>query len=341
MSKRWKTLVVLLALGMVLAGCAGSGDAGSVETASVGMDSGGDTAPLPVEAGEGDEAAPEEAAGTDASAPVTEPQSVDRKVIRTGDMSIRASDTRSAMDEITRLVEASGGYVASSTVNPAGDGEQPMISVTVRVPAGELGGALSAIRDLADEVVSESIQSQDVTEEYTDIESRLRNLTALETELVALLAEVRQQPDADPQKLLQVFDEVSRVRGEIEVLEGRRRLLDDRAALSTITITITAPPVEEPIVEEGWQPLLTIRRATGDLVDTLQTFGDAGLWLLIYALPVLLILALPVWLLVRIVSRRSKSTVPPPPPPATPVPATTAPPATTSGAGSDSPADER
>jgi hypothetical protein len=214
------------------------------------------------------------------------------------------------MDEITTLVDEAGGYVASSQVNPTGEDRQPSITITIRVPADGLNSALSAIRGMADEVLSESIQSQDVTEEYVDIESRLRNLNALETELLALLAEVREQPDADPQKLLTVYDEVSRVRGEIEVLEGRRRLLDNQASLSTLTVSIEPTPISEPIVEEGWRPLVTARQALGDLVEALQSLGDAAIWFAIFALPVLLLVGLPVYVVVRILRGRSIRSAP-------------------------------
>ena len=262
----------------------------------------------------------EEVADGDVTAQLTDAAVTDRKVIRTGQMTVQADDTRALMDDITALVDSSGGYVSSTQVSPTGEDRQPAINITIRVPAGELDTALASIRAMAAEVISESIQSQDVTEEYVDIESRLRNLTALETELVALLREVREQPDADPQKLLSVFNEVSRVRGEIEVLEGRRRLLDNQASLSTITIAITPTPSAEPIVEEGWQPLVTARQAFRDLVDSLQSLGDAAIWFVVFALPVLLILATPVvlfvWFLRRLSRRRAAKTVVPRPSPA-------------------------
>lgn len=313
--KKARWFGTLVAVAMIVAAC-GSGDSGTVDAEFeqlAGEESqaeGGDGFGVDDRAlaeGEGD--ATEGSAGD-----ITDVAVTDRKVIRTGQITVEADDTRALMNEITDLVNASGGYVSASQVSPTGEDRQPAITITIRVPADDLDDALASIRSLAHEVVSESIQSQDVTEEYVDIESRLRNLEALETELLALLNEVRQQPDADPQKLLSVFTEVSRVRGEIEVLEGRRRLLDNQASLSTITVTIEPTPSSEPIVEEGWQPLLTVRGALGDLVDALQSLGDAAIWFGFFALPVLLVLAIPVvaliWILRRVTRRRVAVTNP-------------------------------
>lgn len=307
--KRTRWAAAILALMLVLTACGGddSGESSAEFERMAGDEVTADGL------GGAQPAAEDEAVDGDVTAQVTDVAVTDRKVIRTGQMTLQADDTRALMDDITALVDSSGGYVSSTQVSPTGEDRQPAINITIRVPAGELDTALASIRAMAAEVISESIQSQDVTEEYVDIESRLRNLTALETELVALLREVREQPDADPQKLLSVFNEVSRVRGEIEVLEGRRRLLDNQASLSTITIAITPTPSAEPIVEEGWQPLVTARQALRDLVDSLQSLGDAAIWFVVFALPVLLILATPVvlfvWFLRRLSRRRAAKTV--------------------------------
>ncbi len=292
---RW--VAALLASMMILGACGGD-DAADTES----FDAGG-TEETAVDSG-GEAAAPDAFGVTDAA--LTNQTVVDRKVIRTGQMEIQVTDTREAMDEITRLVDRSGGYVSSSEVTPSGAEEQPYVTLTIRIPAGDLDTALAAIRELSERVAYESIQSQDVTEEYVDIEARLRNLTALETELVALLAEVRAQADADPQKILTVFNEVSRVRGEIEVLEGRRRLIDNQASLSTVTVTISPSPSSTPIVDEGWAPLVTVRNAAGDLIEALQTIANAGIWLVVFALPVLALLALPIWVGLRLLKRVSR-----------------------------------
>ncbi|MDP9495741.1 MAG: DUF4349 domain-containing protein, partial [Actinomycetota bacterium] len=114
-------------------------------------------------------------------------------------------------------------------------------------------------------------------------------LEALEVELVALLAEVRQQPEADPTKLLQVFNEVSRVRGEIEQLQGQLNYLNDVVSLATVSIYLAPTPAAVPIVEETWAPLQVARDSLRNLVSGLQEIAELGINFALYVLPLLLV----------------------------------------------------
>lgn len=219
-----------------------------------------------------------------------------RKVIRRAGISIEAEDTRAVYAAIQRLVDEAQGFVESATVADPETGEdQPRIDVVIRIPADDLASTLDGIAALGTRVVSETQSGQDVTEEYVDIEARISNLTLLENELRALLEDVRQQPEADPAELLQVFNEISRVRGEIEQLEGRRQVLDDLTSLATVHVTVTPTPEVTPVVAEGWAPLAAARSALQDLVTALQVAGDLAITLALYVLPLtVLVLGLPV-----------------------------------------------
>ncbi|MGH8928033.1 MAG: DUF4349 domain-containing protein, partial [Acidimicrobiia bacterium] len=195
--------------------------------------------------------------GETATPPTGVPAVADRKVIYDGRMELEALDTRAAFDRIVALVQDSGGYLAATTIADTNqEDEQPVISLTLRLPADRLTATLAEIRSIADRVVTESLQSQDVTDQFVDIEAQLRNLNALETELLALLAELRDNNDADPAKLLQVFDQIRATRGEIERLEGQRQMLTNLVSLATLQIAITPSPAVAPIVpaDPAWEP---------------------------------------------------------------------------------------
>ncbi len=159
----------------------------------------------------------------------------------------------------------------------------------LRLPADKLTATLSQIRAVADRVVTESLQSQDVTDEFVDIEAQLRNLKALETELLALLAELRDNNNADPSKLLQVFDQIRATRGEIEQLEGRRQMLENLVSLATLQIGISPLPAAAPIVpnDPAWEPAAQAKAALRDLVEALQGLGDGLIRVGLYVLPIL------------------------------------------------------
>jgi hypothetical protein len=215
----------------------------------------------------------------------------DRKVIRNADLQLEADDTRAALDRIVTLVEAAGGFVADAVVHPVEDPEdQPTASMTLRIPSAELTRVMNEIKDSVQKVVSESQSADDVTEEFIDLEARLTNLEALEVELRALLTEVRQQPDADPDKLLRVFNEVAAVRGQIEQIQGQLDYLANVVDLATLSIGLTPTPAVVPIVEDTWEPVTVARDALRSLVAGLQGVADWAISFALYTLPMLLIL---------------------------------------------------
>ena len=149
-------------------------------------------------------------------------------MIYNANLSIAVQDPVSAMEAIIKMAENSGGFVVYSNVYQSSTdrGQFPTASLTVRVPAGQLDSIMAAIKDLTpkpeDDVLSENVSGQDVTAEFTDLESRLRNLEAAEAQLVDLM-EMAQ--DADD--VLAIFDELTYYRGEIEVVKGRMKYLSE------------------------------------------------------------------------------------------------------------------
>jgi uncharacterized protein DUF4349 len=237
------------------------------------------------------------------------PSLSDRKVIYDGQMQLEASDTRAAFDRIVALVQGSGGFIAATQIGDTGErDEQPTISITLRLPADNLTATLSEIRAVANRVVTESLQSQDVTDEFVDIEAQLRNLKALETELLALLAELRDNNDADPGKLLQVFDQIRATRGEIEQLEGRRQMLENLVSMATLQIGISPLPAAAPIVptDPAWEPAVQAKAALRDLVEALQGLGGGLIRIGLYTLPILVVVLGPLFLVGWFVWKRLK-----------------------------------
>lgn len=223
----------------------------------------------------------------------------DRMIIQHAEISMVIKDTEATATAIRNLALAGGGYVSSS--NLFRDGEQLRGTLTVRVPGQALATFLDQIKAMAVRVVRDNLSGEDVTQEYTDLSSRQRNLEATETELLALLTEVRQKPNAKASDILEVYDKITQIRGEIEQIKGRMQYLSNLTALATIQIELIPDALSKPVVEEGWQPLATLRDAAGRLVKTLQSLIEALIWLIIYVLPVLILIALPFVLLILII----------------------------------------
>ena len=214
-----------------------------------------------------------------------------RMIVRHVDLSLVVQDTMAAMSAIEQAAQAAGGYITES--NAYRVNEQMRASLTLRVPADKLDQVLQRLRDMAVRVDSERMSTEDVTEEYVDIESRLRNLEATEQELRALLKEVRERPNATAEDILDVHKRLTEVRGEIERLKGRQQYLANQVKLATITVQLVPDELARPIVEPGWRPSRTLHSAFRALVNALKRLADIAIWLVVFVLPILVLIVIP------------------------------------------------
>lgn len=304
-------IAATLAGALVLGACAGGADSDEASSepgaapAQGGVDGGADG-----EFGVGEEAAAEgddSVVGTGSSAdrPGFSAAGQDisiqalRKVIRDANISIVVEDTNRAFDQIRQLAVRSGGYVASADLSQVDgrDDDEPQLfgTVVLRVPSSGLDDVLGQLERLAVKVTSKSLSSDDVTEEYVDLEARLTNLRALEAELQELLAEVRQAGDPDPEDLFVVFERIRQVRDEIERIQGRLRMLDELIDLSTVTVHLapSSDPSVLTAIRSPWDPGRIVAEATAALLATAQGIANVVIWLGIFVLPVVAILAFP------------------------------------------------
>jgi hypothetical protein len=230
----------------------------------------------------------------------------ERMIIRTAEVSMVVADTEPALKSITALVVAAGGYVADSKAWR--ENEQLRARVSVRIPAEQLDATLEAIKKLAVRVERENVGGKDVTEEFSDLNAQLVNLEATETELRELLTEVRQKTQK-AEDVLQVYQELTKVRGEIEQIKGRMQFLSNQTALATANLDLIPDVLAKPVVEPGWRPLETLRNAGRALVNALKGLVDVMIWLAVYLLPLLIVIAIPIVgfvLLIRWLVRRRK-----------------------------------
>jgi hypothetical protein len=230
-----------------------------------------------------------------------------RLVIKNGDMTIVVADPSQSMNEIAQMAESMGGFVVTANLfqrQSEGGVEIPQASITIRVPAEQFDNALSNIRILSDRTpISENINSQDVTREYTDLQSRLRNLEATEAQLVEIMDDARQTED-----VLSVYNELVRIREQIEVIKGQIQYYEQSAALSSISVELLANEAVQPLTIGSWQPGGVAKVAIQTLINTLKFLVNAAIWIVLYVFPVLLVIflmfILPVYLLWRVWRRR-------------------------------------
>ena len=174
--------------------------------------------------------------GVDGAGIEAEPVSYsqNRIIVHTARMSLVVEDVGDGVDRITSIAAELGGWMVSSDRTSRHTG-----SVAIRVPAGSLDEALSRIEDAGLEVESQSVTSQDVTDEYIDVESRLVSLRATRERLLSFLEQAEDVEDA-----LMVERELSGLEERIEGMQGRLNYLSQTSAFSLIEVSMRVSPVE-------------------------------------------------------------------------------------------------
>lgn len=230
-----------------------------------------------------------------------------RKVIYNAGMVLVVRDTEAAARQVSELATSLGGYVADMN-GYRGSDNILRYTITLRVPAEQFEAARAALRGLAVRVENETLNTNDVTDQYYDLEARLRVLRATENELLDLLRETRER-GGKVEDIMAIYRELTSVQGQIESLQGQLNRLEKLVALSTITVELRPYELVVPVTTEEWTPLQTVRESFGTLVQVLRGLADLLIRLVIIVVPVLLILAVPVilvLLVLRAVIRRRK-----------------------------------
>lgn len=233
-----------------------------------------------------------------------ETQSWDRMIIRIATLQLRVKDVAASMDSIRSVVGGHAGYVTGSESRQEGD--YTVGTMTVQVPAAQFDGAMSQLRTLGIKVLNESVSSSDVTEEFTDLNSQLRNLRATESRILELMNRAEAIGD-----ILSLDRELRGIQGEIERIQGRVNYLGKRAEMSTITVSlypeaITVEPA--PQVAEAWDP---VRIAGEAWESSLQLLANVGT--LVITVVVYLWWLLPLGMLAALFLRRARRAMPPTP----------------------------
>jgi len=181
-------------------------------------------------------------------------------------------DVVGARDEIAGLAVRLGGYVVSSQIS--GEDEGMRGSISIRVPDEKFEQVMVELRGLAERVKSESTNSRDVTEEYIDLEARLKNAEATESQYLALLDKAEAVED-----ILRIYDSLSRVRREIEQIKGQMTYLERTSSMSLITAQLRPAASDRALVPVGWSALETLKSAIRGIVTIGQALVNVVIWL--------------------------------------------------------------
>ncbi len=174
-------------------------------------------------------------------------------------------------------------------------------TIVFKIPSEKFDDFVNYIKEIGS-ITYQSIQSTDITEEYYDIKSRLKNLKATEERLLSILSKA-----SNVTEILQVEAELSRVRGDIESFEGQIKLYDNLVGFSTITLSIYGPSSIPMVEEEGFDK--KAGNVFSESLEALAKFGEGIVYVLIAIvpwLPVILVNAGIIILIIVLVKRSIK-----------------------------------
>lgn len=243
---------------------------------------------------------------------------VERKIIRDADINLEVASPAEGQRKLASIAEAHGGFVVTSEsklqYNDSRDSQPTeVVTVQLRVPATHFDVALAEIRAVGTRVRAEKQSGKDVTEEFIDLDARLRTQRALEAQFLEIMKRAEKVSDA-----LEVHTQLAAVRTEIERVEGRRRFLENQAALSTINATLQPPASLVSVDTRGF--FYGLKSAFGDGIDIAAAIVLGIIRFGIALLPVMLLVVLPLvflWRLIRARLRRRRTNAPAPPAPQT------------------------
>jgi len=208
-------------------------------------------------------------------------QPLDRMIIRTGQLAVEVTDIEGALAQVRLIAQQGGGFVSASNtrVEKVNDQDRTVADLTIQVRSETADSTLSALRALG-KVTSENSGSQDVTEEYVDLDSNLRNLQASESAILKLMDKATRIED-----IVSLQRELTSIRGQIERIQGRKRFLERRSDMATISVSLRLPAVEgaRPLIggawdpaavaQRGWQASLALLRGAAEVVIVVLAFS--------------------------------------------------------------------
>jgi hypothetical protein len=208
--------------------------------------------------------------------------SVERMVIRNGYLTLVVDDVSIALSNITALAAANGGFVVNSNIQE--DQNRLYGNISFRVDAKQFNDTIQALRNMAVDVKSESTTGEDVTEQYTDLNSQLRNLEASEAQLLDLMKRA-----GTVDEILNVQRELTNTRGQIEQIKGRIQYLERTSDMALIDVNLQKT---KPIGGTAWSALETLKSAARGLVTFGKVLADVLIWVAIFS---------PIWIIILVV----------------------------------------
>lgn len=216
-------------------------------------------------------------------------QQTEKKVIKDGNLNLKVDNADEAVKEISEIAKKNKGEVFTSSFYQTKNNVKSGV-ITIKVPVASFEKTFAEVKSVASLVIRESISGQDVTEQYVDLQAQLKNRQAEEQSYIKILDRAQKISD-----VLEVTQQLSRVRGDIEQLQGRMKYLESQTDMSTISANLTED--ENVTVVDSWRPWQIVKESFNLLIKGLQGFIDIIIRLIIVIIPIVAVFLI-VWVII-------------------------------------------
>lgn len=217
------------------------------------------------------------------AAPTTQ---TNRIVVEETSMSLVVLKVKEMADKIAELAKTNGGYMVSTNISQPE--EAPFATVVVRIPAEKVKTTIEEYRKLSIKVTSENVIGTDVTDQYIDLEARLKTLETTKSKFQDIMVRATQIQD-----ILTVQQNLINIQDQIDALKGRQKYLEQTAALSKVTIYLSSDELALPYApSEAFRPAVIFKLAVRALNGTLRGLAEKLIWFVVFGviwIPLLII----------------------------------------------------
>lgn len=219
-----------------------------------------------------------------------------RMIIKTGSLSIEVEKFDESETKITGIVKGYNGFIANSKSSSNSSGNKSG-TITVKVPADKFDALVFEVGKIG-KVMNQNIQANDVTEEYVDLEARLKTQKELEQRLVKLLNEKASKLT----EVIEVEEKLASVRQKIESIEGKMKLLKSQSDFSTLSISVYEPSMINTSSGGGFFYELgqAIKKGLSGFTNVLAV----SITLLIAVIPIVVFVLIIVWIIRKILRKK-------------------------------------
>jgi hypothetical protein len=210
--------------------------------------------------------------------------------------SVLVKNVTATITELDKEVQSVGGYFLNTNISRPNQGEDA--NITMRVPVEKVSEIKNFLRQNSVKVVSENITSDDITDQYVDIQSRIETLNQMKQRVQAILDEAKTVDE-----MIRIQNQLFELQNQIDSYTGQLKYIESTAKTSLISVNLSTDELALPYApNKSWRPSLIFKEAVRSLMETLQGAGATIIWIGVYSV-ILIPLAIVAYLVWKIIRR--------------------------------------